>query len=104
MLDEELVNMCNALGSCGCVPARTLVLDLSPEVALARATRGGADRLEAEGMAFQQRIREAYMRLATKEPSRVHIIDAEGAPGKVFERIASDLSDLLPVLRGEGAV
>ena len=91
-LPEELIDTCNRLGSCGLVPDVTMVFDLDPAEALARATRGGADRLEGEGLAFQERIRAAYLRLAEREPRRVQVIDATGTPDEVFVRVATVLS------------
>lgn len=92
-LDERLVDACNRLGSCGLTPDCTIVFDLDPTEALARATKDGTDRLEAEGIAFQERIRKAYLRLAEREPERVHVIDATGSPAEVFARMAKVLAD-----------
>ena len=98
-LDDGLVRRANALGSCGRVPDRTLVLDLDPKVAYARATAGGADRMEAEGLAFQERVRAAYLRLAAEESARVRLVDASGEKDAVFSRVADALRDLLDVSR-----
>lgn len=61
-LDARVISQANALGSCGVTPDLTLVLDMDTKDALARATRGGADRLEAEGVAFQERVRPGLPR------------------------------------------
>lgn len=97
-LDEQLVLAANDLGSCGVRPDVTLVFDLDPEVAWARATRGGADRLEAEGVAFQQRVRQGYLRMAELAPERVRIVDAQGTPEEVFARALAELSQAIPAL------
>ena len=76
-LSEASVISANALGSCGYAPTLTIVLDLDPERAFARATREGADRLEAEGVQFQQRVRAGYRRLASLEPDRVRSFEAK---------------------------
>ncbi|OUO59859.1 dTMP kinase [Olsenella sp. An270] len=94
-LDDALVRRANLLGSCGVVPDRTLVFDLEPAVAYARATAGGADRMEAEGLAFQERVRDAYLRLAAEEPSRVRVIDASGERDEVAARALAALEGLL---------
>lgn len=86
-LDAGLVERANALGTCGVVPALTIVFDLDPEVAYARATEGGADRLEAEGLAFERSVRDGYLALARREPSRVRVVDAVGTPDEVFARV-----------------
>lgn len=93
-LDEALVRRANQLGSCGVTPDRTLVLDLDPATAYARATAGGADRLEAEGLAFQERVRAAYLRLAAEEPERVRVVDASGEKDEVAARTLAALADL----------
>lgn len=94
-LDETIVRQSNVLGSCGRVPDRTLVLDLDPAVGYARATAGGADRMEAEGLAFQERVRAAYLRLVAEEPARVRVVDAAGEKDAVTARLVSALEDLL---------
>lgn len=94
-LDETIVRQSNVLGSCGRVPDRTLVLDLDPAIGYARATAGGADRMEAEGLAFQERVRAAYLRLADEEPARVRVVDAAGEKDAVTARLTSALEDLL---------
>ncbi|OUO34066.1 dTMP kinase [Olsenella sp. An290] len=93
-LDETLVRQSNVLGSCGRVPDRTLVLDLDPALGFARATAGGVDRMEAEGLAFQERVRNAYLRLASEEPSRVRLVDASGKKEEVTARVLAALDDL----------
>lgn len=94
-LDETLVRQSNVLGSCGRVPDRTLVLDLDPALGYARATAAGADRMEAEGLAFQERVSAAYLRLASEEPARVRVVDAAGEKDAVTARLIAALEDLL---------
>lgn len=98
-LPEDLVRRANALGSCGLDPDRTLVFDLDPELAYARATAGGADRMEAEGLVFQRRVRDAYLRLAQAEPARVRVVDASGEREAVAGRALAAIADLVDVSR-----
>ncbi len=100
-LAEPTIRAANALGSCGVAPDRTLVLDMDTDDALSRATRDGADRMEAEGVAFQRRVREGYLRLVAEEPRRVRRVDAAGTVEEVAGRLADALADLLPDLAGE---
>lgn len=100
-LAEQTIRAANALGSCGVDPDRTLVLDMDTDAALSRATRDGADRMEAEGVAFQRRVREGYLRLVAEEPRRVRRVDATGTVEEVAGRLADALADLLPDLAGE---
>lgn len=91
-LSDALVSRANELGCCGLSPDVTLVLDIDPAAALARATAQGADRLEAEGLAFQQRVRKDYLALAQADPARVCVIDAAGDPELVAGRIDAALA------------
>lgn len=100
-LAEQTIRAANALGSCGVAPDRTLVLDMDTDAALSRATRDGADRMEAEGVAFQRRVREGYLWLVAEEPRRVRRVDATGTVEEVAGRLADALADLLPDLAGE---
>ena len=100
-LAEPTIRAANALCSCGVAPDRTLVLDMDTDAALSRATRDGADRMEAEGVAFQRRVREGYLRLVAEEPRRVRRVDATGTVEEVAGRLADALADLLPDLAGE---
>ncbi|MDD7365485.1 MAG: dTMP kinase [Olsenella sp.] len=99
-LDAGLVRRANELGSCGFLPDRTVVFDIDPARALARATRGGADRLERSGLALQERVRAAYLELAREQPGRVRVVDAAGTVGEVTGRLVACLADLLPGLGG----
>lgn len=92
-LSDELVSAANELGSCGVMPDVTLVLDIDPAAAFTRATAGGADRLEAEGLAFQQRVRADYLAAAAAEPARVRVVDATGEPARVARRIDEALAE-----------
>lgn len=61
----------------GLAPQLTLLFDLPPAVGLARArSRGDANRFEAEAMAFQERVRAAYLQRAAAAPERYVVIDA----------------------------
>lgn len=69
------------------VPDLTLVLDLPLELAFERLdARGTRDRFEQEDPAFFERVRNAYLEQARREPRRVHIVDATGEVDMVTER------------------
>jgi len=61
-------------------PDLTVILDLPAEVGLKRAAqrRGAAagDRFESEALEFHQKLREAYLELAEREPERCVVVDA----------------------------
>jgi len=90
-------------------PHRTILLDLDPELGLARARRRNDElkvaesegRFEQEALAFHRRVRDGYLTLAEAEPFRFRIVAAEGAEDEIAARIADLLSDLFPALDGE---
>jgi dTMP kinase len=83
-------------------PDLTIILDVPVEVGLMRAAarRGNAaaDRFEAEGIKFHQKLREAYRQIAAAEPQRCVLIDATPEPDIVAANVWSALRDKL--LRG----
>lgn len=68
-------------------PALTLLLDLPVAAGLARAKarQGQIDRFEAEDIAFFERVRGAYLRLAAAEPQRIVVLDATLPPDVVTD-------------------
>lgn len=79
-------------------PDLTLIFDLPVELGLERAlARGGADlRFESKGLAFHQRLRDGFRRIAESHPERCRVIDAAGAPDAVFERLWAAVEPVLP--------
>ena len=78
----------------GLTPRLTFLLDLPPEEALRRVK--DPDRLEREGLAFFQRVREGYLFLAEREPHRFVVLDARRSVAEVAEEIRARLLPLLP--------
>jgi len=74
-------------------PDLTLVLDIDPADAHARAGARGAgeDRFEEFGLPFQQTLRDGFVRLARAAPDRVRLIDATGTPDDVHARVMAAL-------------
>lgn len=68
----------------GLRPDLTLIFDLDPAVGLERAgsRKDGAaeDRFEKRGLAFQERLRAAYLDIAAAEPERCKTVDAARRP------------------------
>jgi len=65
----------------GLKPNKTFLLDLPPEVGLARFE--GRDRLEKEPLEFHRRVRAGYLELAKAEPERFIVVDATQSPEQV---------------------
>jgi len=96
-LSPEWTAQLHALVFAGLTPDLTLLLDLPPEVGLARARRQlekGArsaqeSRFEDEALAFHQRVRDGYLELARRQSDRFRVIDAAQDETRVREDIRS---------------
>jgi dTMP kinase len=79
-------------------PDLTLIFDLPPEEGLARAhARAGVEmRFESKGLAFHQRLREAFRAIAAAEPDRCAMIDAaqsvDGVEAAVWQAVRQRLA------------
>lgn len=82
----EDVRAANLLATGGLAPDLTLVYDIDPAAAYERATRGGADRMEEKGLAFQRQVAEGFRAVAAAEPGRVKLVDASGEVPAVLMR------------------
>jgi dTMP kinase len=77
-------------------PDLTLIFDAPVEIAQKRlhAATANPDRFEQEQAAFFERVRAAYLRIATENPQRVRLIDATQTP----ENINKTLEEIIATL------
>jgi dTMP kinase len=80
----------------GLQPDLTVLLDLPPDVGLARARgRAVADRLESESLDFHQRVRQTFRTLAEADPDRYLVVDAQQTPDEIAAVIRVRVAELL---------
>lgn len=72
----DAVTRANELAVGACAPDLTLVFDIDPALAAERTVSRAQDRMEAKGIAYQQRVAEGFRAIASAEPERVKRIDA----------------------------
>jgi len=90
------VRMLSRWATEGLQPDLTILLDLPPEVGLARARgRAAADRMEAESLDFHQRVRQTFRALAEADPDRYLVIDAQQTPEAIAAAIRGRVAELL---------
>jgi dTMP kinase len=81
----------------GLKPDLVVLLDLDPSAGLARAgRRGDADRLESESLAFHERVRYAFLDLASADPSRYLVLDATNPIDALAAGILQRVRHLIP--------
>jgi len=78
------------------LPDLILLLDVDPSTAAERRSRRRRDRFEGRGEGFQERVRQAFLRLAAKEPN-VTVLDA----GRPIDEVSTDIQRAVgALLRG----
>jgi len=120
----ELIEQIDLLATGGRRPDRTLLFDLPAAAARARRhggrpgepgeaggpgepgghrevpgggrRRGRADRLDAEDLAFYERVRQGFLEQAAREPRRFRIVESGGDPARTAAQVRTALGDLLP--------
>jgi dTMP kinase len=87
-LPMETIEALDAIATRGLAPDLTLLLDVSPEVGLARNHSACKhDRIEAESLAFHTRVREGFLALQRAHPERIVLIPSSSETLKTHERI-----------------
>ncbi len=81
------------------VPDLTVVLDVDPAVGKQRRTASGhaPDRLEAEDLAFHQRVRHGFLQMAHRAPRRYLVVDASQPAEVVAAAVRERLEPMLPL-------
>jgi dTMP kinase len=95
-LDLATVQELNRIASQELLPDLTFLLDVSPEVGLARKREGANDRFEQEALAFHRKVRQGFLALAAADSQRWVVIDAtlprSQIAGFIWENISQVLS------------
>ena len=108
-LDLGDVRALNHAATGGLMPDATVMLEISPDRALARVdgsdgSGGRSDdpeqaRFEQEPIEFHRRVAEGFRALASEEPGRWFVVDASATPDRVAAKVWTIVSNLL-ILRG----
>lgn len=99
-LDEAWVERLNAFATDGIEPDLTILLDLSVEESRARRQRRMQemgmvlDRIELEADSFHERVRQAFLRISRKNPSKWLVLDASHSLEDLSEQTLQHLRDL----------
>ena len=98
-VDPGLIRTLEEIATAQCRPDLTVMLDLPAQTGLARAAarraQEAADRYEAEGLAFHEGLRLAFLEIAKTEPARCKVVDADNGPDEVAQAIWAVVQALL---------
>ncbi len=103
-LAMETIVTAERMATGGLTPDLTLLFDLPVEVGQrrrqqSRANGGDWNRLDAEAVAFHERVRAGYLALAAAEPQRWVVLDATLPPDALAERVWDVVRERLPAMR-----
>jgi dTMP kinase len=89
----DLIERLGVAAHSGLVPDRTLLFDCSYEVSKKRLAASGKalDRFEREDRAFFERVRAAYLDLASAQADRVRVIDASAERAQIRKALKQHL-------------
>tara|TARA_Y100000766_G_C18876681_1_gene591174 strand:- start:431 stop:1060 length:630 start_codon:yes stop_codon:yes gene_type:complete len=90
----EFISLLEKITQEGLRPHLTLLLDVSPELGMARVRkRGELDRFEKEKIEFFENVRTAYLNIAEKDPKRCITIDASMEKNNVLCKISEAITE-----------
>lgn len=96
------IELLNRVATQGRKPDLTFWLDVPPEMGLARARE--ITRFEAEGAAFQSKVRKGYVKLSRREPKRFLRVLVDGqTPEQLAKRVMERIQKWLPKKAGTTA-
>ena len=72
-------------------PDLTLFFDLPVDVAQKRLSYREKDRFESEALEFHERVRQAYLDRAKKEPARIKVIDSSRSKNQIKVLVQKEL-------------
>lgn len=94
-LNLKMVKAVNKAATQELTPNLTVLLDIPVEEGFARKRTEKQDRFEQETLAFHQRVREGYLKMAADEPERWLVVDASQPKEEIANIIWQRVSQLL---------
>ena len=98
-IDSKKVETINQFAIGDTTPDLTILIDLPPEIGLARVharSDGQLDRMENEAIEFFQAVRQGYLDLAKSEPKRFLVLDGSQSVEKletqIWQRVGATLT------------
>jgi dTMP kinase len=84
----------------GVDPDLTILLDAPVAVSVGRIAARDPDHFEREAAVFFERVRQAYLGIAAREPQRLRVIDAAQPLDEVQRRIRAELDTVVARFSG----
>jgi dTMP kinase len=91
----DAIRTLDKIATCGLKPDLTILLDIDTREGLKRAKKKGVDRIEAKKIAYHNRVREGYLKLAAKYPGRIKTIKVDGEIPEVQLKIRTEVDNVI---------
>ena len=96
-LDDADLRMLHRIGSKGLLPDLTILVTASAAVAQQRLRardQGQGDAIGSRPQAYHDRVAQAFAAFARDEPERFAVVDGDGSPERVHERVMQAIEPL----------
>jgi len=92
-----LLETINSVATGGLVPDLTFIFDISVDAAFSRlsAMKKSHDRLESSGKEFFSRVAEGYRTIASQDPAKIVLLDAELTIEDLGERVYKKIKEAI---------
>ncbi|WFE55066.1 MULTISPECIES: dTMP kinase [unclassified Micromonospora] len=96
-LPVDEVSWLSSWATGGLKPDLVVLLDVEPQTGLSRVVSrsAGTDRLEAESVAFHERVRYAFLDLAAADPKRYLVLDASRPADEITGQVVRRVEEML---------
>ncbi len=100
--DLNFINALHEISTCGCWPDITFLLDLEIcEASSRNKTRliqnNESDRIEEESITFHENVRKGYLKIASENPNRIKILNADEDKNILHDLIINYVDDTIRV-------
>lgn len=102
-VDLKIINQLNKIVTSQLNPNLTIILDLPIEIGLKRAEKRGVDetRYEKMGIPFHQTLREAFLKIASNNPQRCVVINADEKEEVISNRIINLVNERYKLIHAD---
>ena len=90
--DTEAITQAARIAVGATMPDLTVILDIDPQVGLARAARDRqADRIESKDIEYHRKVREIFLTQARNQPQRFTVIPGAGSVDQIQQQLRDTL-------------
>ena len=93
-IDIKIIEQLGLFATQGLVPDLTILFDIQPEKGLGRAGQK-RDRIESRSLEYHKRVRNGYLDLSKRNPTRIKVIKVDAGVEEIFKRVKVYIDALL---------